>query len=56
MFVNLQLVVFMQYARFLLSHKAKAISGGSRPWDLEPSLGGGGGGGGRRGFFAAYIV
>lgn len=39
MFVNLQLVVFMQYARFLLSHKAKAISGGSRPWDLEPSLG-----------------
>ena len=43
MFVNLQLVVFMQYARFLLSHKADAISGRSRPW---AKLGGGGGGGG----------
>lgn len=42
MFVNLQLVVFMQYARFLLSHKADAISGRSRPW---AKLGGGGGGG-----------
>ena len=51
MFVNLQLVVFMQYARFLLSHKAKAISGGSRPW---AKFGGGGGGGAV--FFAAYIV
>ena len=40
MFVNLQLVVFMQYARFLLSHKANAISGGSRPW---AKFGGGGG-------------
>ena len=40
MFVNLQLVVFMQYARFLLSHKADAISGRSRPW---AKLGGGGG-------------
>ena len=49
MFVNLQLVVFMQYARFLLSHKADAISGRSRPW---AKLGGGGEGGG--GFFAAY--
>ena len=48
MFVNLQLVVFMQYARFLLSHKADAISGRSRPWAKL----GGGGGGGR--FFAAY--
>ena len=44
MFVNLQLVVFMQYARFLLSHKADAISGRSRPWAKL--------GGGR--FFAAY--
>ena len=43
MFVNLQLVVFMQYARFLLSLKADAISGRSRPW---AKLGGGGGGGG----------
>ena len=42
MFVNLQLVVFMQYARFLLSHKADAISGRSRPW---AKLGGGEGGG-----------
>ena len=42
MFVNLQLVVFMQYARFLLSHKADAISGRSRPW---AKLGGGGEGG-----------
>ena len=41
MFVNLQLVVFMQYARFLLSHKADAISGRSRPW---AKLGGGEGG------------
>ena len=41
MFVNLQLVVFMQYARFLLSHKADAISGRSRPW---AKLGGGRGG------------
>ena len=41
MFVNFQLVVFMQYARFLLSHKADAISGRSRPW---AKLGGGGGG------------
>ena len=49
MFVNLQLVVLMQYARFLLSHKADAISGRSRPW---AKLGGGGRGGGR--FFAAY--
>ena len=48
MFVNLQLVVFMQYARFLLSHKADAISGRSRPWAKL----GGGRGGGR--FFAAY--
>ena len=40
MFVNLQLVVFMQYARFLLSLKADAISGRSRPW---AKLGGGGG-------------
>ena len=39
MFVNLQLVVFMRYARFLLSHKADAISGRSRPW---AKLGGGG--------------
>ena len=42
MFVNLQLVVFMQYGRFLLSHKADAISGRSRPW---AKLGGGGRGG-----------